>query len=228
MRMMRIAAVICGLIIMAQVGLLGYSLTRADSPQRLPTPIRPTTSPEFPLDLEGIMPFATGVAQGWSPDASLTRASMQIDWPQDKASGAVTQLPFGGWIFLTFLGSDGLLTMRIDRGSGIIVDTRILTIDDRFRDEFGSTPIDLSAASTTSGTAAAAAETAHGTTFRSACPDKRHTSWLSAQPDPATGNMAWHIEYQTQGDQSQPSMTMDVDWQTGQIENLANDNQPCA
>jgi hypothetical protein len=225
--MKRVAVVICAVIVLAQAGLLGYSLTRAGSPQRLHTPIRPTTTPEFPLDLEGIMPFATRVAEDWSADASLTRASMQIDWPPDKVTGAVTQLPFGGWIFLSFLGSDGLLTMRIDRGSGIIVDTRILTIGDRFRDEFGSTPIDLSKASTTSGTAAAAAETAHGTTFRSACPDKRHTSWLSPQPDPATGQMGWHIEYEAQSDQPQPSMTMDVDWQTGQIENLANANQPC-
>jgi len=226
--MRRIAVVICGSIILAQAGLLGYSLTRADSQERLPTPIRPTTTPQFPLDLEGIIPFATSVAQDWSADASLTRASMQIDWPPDKVNGTVTQLPPGGWIFLSFLGSNGLLTMRIDRGSGVIVDTRILAIGERFRDEFGATPIDLSKASTTSGTAALAAETAHGTAFRSACPDKRHTSWLSAQSDPVTGQMAWHIEYEAQSDPPQPSMTMDVDWQTGQIENLANDRQPCA
>jgi hypothetical protein len=224
----RIALIACGLIVLGQVALLGYSLTRAHSPGRLTTPIRPTTNPEFPLDLEGILPLATSVAQGWSTDAHLTRASMQIDWPPDKISGPVTQLPFGGWIFLSFVGSEGLLTMRIDRGSGIIVDTSILGIGDRFRNEFGSTPIDLSKTSTRSGTAALAAETAHGTAFRSACPDKRHASWLSAQPAAANGQMAWHIEYESQGEQPQPSMTMDVNWQTGQIENLANENQPCA
>jgi hypothetical protein len=118
--------------------------------------------------------------------------------------------------------------MRIDRGSGVIVDTEVLDIDSRFRGAFPATPIDLSLAKTTSGTAASAADVAYGTEFRSACPDQRHTSWLAVQVDPSTGATSWHIEYESRGEQPQPSMTMDVDWNTADIRNVENATEPCA
>jgi hypothetical protein len=225
--MRRVGLIICVAIILIQLGLLGYAATRASSQSLVQAPIRPTTQPPVPLDLEEIWPFASSVATNWRSDASLVRASMQMDWPGEAGSPPAGQLPIGGWIFMTFLSSDGLMTMRIDRGSGVIVDTEVLDIDAKFRDAFSTTPIDFSAAKTSSGTAASAAEVAYGSTFRSACPDLRHTSWIAVQVDPATGATSWHIEYESRGDQPQPSMTMDVDWQTADIRNVENATEPC-
>jgi len=226
--MRRVGLLVCAAIVVIQLGLLGYAVSRASTPTRLASPIRPTTEPQFPLDLEGIWPFASNVATGWKSDAALVRANMQLDWPGEAGNPPAGQLPIGGWIFMTFLSSDGLLTMRIDRGSGVIVDTEILDIDSRFRDAFPATPIDFSLAKTSSGTAASAAEVAHGTEFRSACPDQRHTSWLAVQTDSSTGATAWHIEYESRGEQPQPSMTLDVDWITADIRNVENATEPCA
>jgi len=225
--MRRIGLIICVAIVLIQLGLIGYSATRASTPIRLRAPLQPTTQPPMPLDLEGIWPFASKVATDWHADASLVRASMQIDWPGDAGTVPAGQLPTGGWIFLTFLSSDGLLTMRIDRGSGVIVDTETLDIDSKFRDAFSTTPIDFAAAKTSSGTAASAAEVAYGATFRSACPDRRHTSWIAVRVDPATGALSWHVEYESRGDQPQPAMTMDVDWKSADIQNVENATEPC-
>ena len=142
--MRRVGLLVCAAIVVIQLGLLGYAVSRASTPTRLASPIRPTTEPQFPLDLEGIWPFASNVATSWKSDAALVRANMQLDWPGEAGNPPAKQLPIGGWIFMTFLSSDGLLTMRIDRGSGLIVDTEILDIDSRFRDAFPATPIDFS------------------------------------------------------------------------------------
>jgi hypothetical protein len=225
--MRRVGLIICIAIVLTQLGLIGYSVTRASTPSRVQAPLQPTTQPPMPLDLEGIWPFASTVATGWHADASLVRASMQIDWPGDASAQPASQLPTGGWIFLTFLSSDGLLTMRIDRGSGVIVDTETLDIDSKFREAFSIAPINFSAAKTTSGTAASAAEVAYGSTFRSACPELRHTSWVAVQVDPASGATSWHIEYESRGDQPQPSMTLDVDWKNADIQNVENATEPC-
>jgi hypothetical protein len=222
------AVFICGLIILIQLGLLGLGYVRADEPDHLPTPIHPPVEPKIPLDLEGIWTFANGVATNWRADAQLVAASMQIDWPHAADDLPLTELARGGWIFMAYLSQDDLLTMRIDRGSGTIVETRLTNLDDKARDAYAAHPIDLNAATTRSGTAAQAAEAAYGLEFRNACRDQRFMSWLNVEHDLNTGTPHWHIEYEARADEPQPSMKLDIDWQTGDIRNVENATAPCA
>jgi len=220
--------IVCGLIILLQVGLLGYGYVRADNPDHLPTPIHPAVEPELPLELEGIWPFANEVAIDWRDNARLVGASMQIDWPREGDSQPLAELPLGGWIFLAFLSDDDLLTMRIDRGSGTIVETKQLVLGDRARAAYAAHPIELSAATTRSGTAAQAAETAYGLDFRSACHDQRFMSWLTVRQDDVAGIPNWHIEYVVRADEPQPSLKLDIDWRSGEIGDVENATEPCA
>lgn len=224
--MNRAPFLIGGLIVLLQVSLLGYGLARADNATQLRTPIRPTTDVTLPLALETIMPFAGGVAADWRADSRLVGASMQIDWPHERGTQAALDLPPGGWIFLAFLSENDLLTMRIDRASGVIVQTSLISLGDRARSGYADRAIDLVESTTSSSTAALAAETAHGTAFRNACPDQRFLSWLTARKS-ADGRVDWHIEYPSVADEPQPPLEMDIDWQSGQIQNVANASAPC-
>jgi hypothetical protein len=73
--MRRVGFLVCAAIVVIQLGLLGYAVSRASTPTRLAAPIRPTTEPQFPLDLEGIWPFASNVATGWKHAARLAGRS---------------------------------------------------------------------------------------------------------------------------------------------------------
>ena len=226
--MKQFAVFICGLIILIQVGLLGVGYVRADDSEHLPTPIHPTVDPELPLDLEGIWTFSNGVATEWRADAQLVGASMQIDWPHEADDRPLSELAHGGWIFMAFLSQDDLLTMRIDRGSGTVVETRLTNLDNKARDAYAEHPIDLNAATTRSGTAAQAAEAAYGLEFRNACRSQRFMSWLNVEQDANSRTLHWHIEYEARADEPQPSMVLDIDWQTGEIRNVENATTPCA
>lgn len=153
---------------------------------------------------------------------------MQIDWPPERTESPAPELPRGGWIFLAFLSQDDLLTMRIDRASGTIVETGLISLGEQSRAAYAAQLLDLSWAQTSSGTAMLASEAAYGTAYRDACPDQRFTSWLTVRRLPDSGLQAWHIEYKSVADEPQPSMTMDVDWQTGQIQNVTSADEPCA
>ena len=216
------------LIILAQAGLLGYGFVRADDPDQIQTPIQPTVQPQMPLDLEGIVPFAREVATSWRTDSQLVGASMQIDWPREPTDKLALELPPGGWIFLAFLSQDDLLTLRIDRASGSIVQTGLISLDKQTPADYAAQLVDLTAASTSSGTALLAAEASYGTDFRNACPDQRFTSWLTVRRLPEADSQAWHIEYKSIADEPQPAMTMNVDWQSGEIQNVTNAAEPCA
>ena len=226
--MNRALPVIGGLILLLQAGLLGVGFARADDPQRIRAPIQPTVQPELPLDLEGILLFATGVAADWRSDSQLVKASLQIDWPHERSNESSLELPMGGWIFLAFLSHNDLLTMRIDRASGTVVQTGIIALDGGSRSAYADQVIDFSTATTSSATAIGAAEAAYGTTFRNACPDQRFTSWLTVQRLAESAVNSWHIEYKSVAESPQPSMAMDIDWQSGQIQNVTNADEPCA
>jgi hypothetical protein len=223
----RIGWILASAIILIQAVMLGYGLTRASSPQRLETPISPGTELDLPLDLEGVLPFAAEQASRWDESATLVRASMQIDWPNqvEAESGA---LPIGGWIVLSWLGSNELLTMRLDRGSGTIVETLIVDVSEDSRDAFAESALDLSFASTRSGTAIRAADEAYGRDYRSMCPDQRFTSWLTVMRDVAGGASSWHIEFEDHSKEKPAPLRLEVDWDSGDIRNVKNERAACS
>ena len=219
---------LCSAIIVLQAALLGYGLTRASPTDHLQTPISPPSDLAMPLEIETVLPFAQSVAKTWRSEAKLVRANLQIDWPHEPTAARKSDLPAGGWIMLAFVGGDKMLTMRLDRGSGIIVEGRISTLDAKTQSSYGASPLDLASASTTSGTAMQAVEAAYGNSFRTACPDQRFTSWIFSAVDPATGARSWHAEYEQRSDSPQPSMSVDIAWATGDLSNVKNATQPCA
>jgi hypothetical protein len=155
---------------------------------------------------------------------------MQYDWPREALPEPPAELPRGGWIFFAFLAGDDLLTLRVDRGSGVIVDTRIVPLGDRARAGYVANAVDLDDASARSGTAAQAAETAYGAEFRAACPDQRYQSWLAARIYAERGEIVWHVEYESVNADGEPvtPLTLDVSWETGDLQNVANADEPCA
>ena len=225
--MRRIAVTIVVAILAGQVALTGIAFTRADAPDQLTTPIHPSTEPDRPVDFEGVWLFASKVAADWRSDAKLVRATMQIDWPLEPQPEQFAELPQGGWILLAFLSKGELLTMRLDRGSGTIVETRLLALVEASRDAYAAAAIDFEQASTTSGTAARAADAAYGSEYRAACPEMRFVSWLTVAREPVTGQPVWRITYETRAEEPQPSMMLDVDWQTGDILNVTNATADC-
>jgi hypothetical protein len=224
----RLIWAVCSAVIVTQAILLGFGLTRASPADRLQTPISPPDEIAIPLDLEGIVPFANSVAAGWRSDSELVRANMQLDWPRDRPDANQSALPRGGWIMLAYVGGNELLTMRIDRGSGTIVEARLSDLDETTRASYANAVLDLSTATTTSATAMQAAEAAYGHEFRTECPDLRYTSWLSTSRDAVTGARAWHIEYEQRVDGDTSSISMDIDWAWGAVQDVVNDVPPCA
>jgi hypothetical protein len=214
-------------IVLIQAILLGYGLTRASSPATPDTPISPSSPLEVPLDIEGVLPFASETASEWRQGARLARASLQIDWPRDVAA-ETSDLPTGGWIVLSFLSDDEMLTMRIDRGSGTIVETRVVDVPEDDLDTFANSVIDLSAASTRSGTAMRAAFEAYGREYRVMCPDRRFVSWLTVRRDPVSGSTYWTIEFEDHSEEEPAPLRLDVDWQTGDVLNVENAGAACS
>jgi hypothetical protein len=218
---------IASAIVLIQAVLLGFGLTRASSTDRLETPITPPTPLELPLDIEGVLPFASDTASDWHAGARLARASLQIDWPRDVAADS-GNLPVGGWIVLSFLSDDEMLTMRIDRGSGTIVETRVVDVPEDELEAFANSAIDLNAASTRSGTAMRAALEAYGREYRAICPDRRFVSWLTVRRDPVSASTYWHIELEDHSEEEPAPLRLDVDWKTGEVLNVENAAAACS
>ncbi|HRA46694.1 MAG TPA: hypothetical protein PK819_01335 [Thermomicrobiales bacterium] len=180
------------------------------------------------LTFETIMPYAQRVANTWQPDAQLVSASMQIDWPEEFDPIQEGGLPPGGWILLGFVSGDEILTMRIDRGSGTIVQNAIIGISKSETDTYASHAIDFNQAAVTSVTAATAFEVSNGERFRQACPQNRGQSFIRPELDTASGNWVWDISYiDRPPNQDVRYMTGQIDWRTGQQTNVKNTDLTC-
>jgi len=216
-------------IIIAQVILAATGFASADSQTSLTDIARRPDDLGNGLTLETIQPYAQSVAADWHGDAVLVMATMQIDWPDGFDPIAEGNLPPGGWLLLGYTSGNELLTMRIDRGSGTIVQTAIVGLSNTERDSYRSHVIDFSQASTTSENAAMAFEIAYGTAFRAECEGRRPQSWLVAGASPTSGAMAWLISYVNRSDDSPPDyMTGEIDWATGSIGQVSGQDAACA
>ena len=227
--MKRAATIILSLVVLAQIGLIGYALARSDTDTRPIPPIRPTVEPLFPLAFEGIYRFANEQAQSWKSDAVLVSSNLQVDWPREPQDDPdpLGQLPRGGWIMFGYVSGEELLTIRMDRGSGTIVETRVVTLDANSRERYLAHPIDYSEAKVASLTAMSAVETLYGAAWREKCMDRRYVSWSTVYTDDTTGERYWLIEYEEVDGGINSNMSTRVSWATGEIDDVENALNAC-
>jgi hypothetical protein len=224
------ATAVIALIVVIQVVLIGYSRASGEADTRPIPPITPETEPLFPLAFEGIYQFATEQARTWRNDAVLVQSNLQVDWPREVQDDPLPlgQLPRGGWIMFAFVSEDDYLTIRMDRGSGTIVETRVVTLDSDSRARYLANPLDYSQAAVASLTAMTTIETNWGNAWRNQCLDRRYISWATVLTDPATGDRFWRIEYEEQDGGIGSNMSFDVSWESGEVVNMTNEMRPCS
>jgi hypothetical protein len=226
--MIRVKTAVILTLILAQVALAGYAFATGEEDTRPVPPLVPTEEPLFPLAFEAIYPFVAESARAWRDDAVLVQSNLQVDWHREDVGDPVGQVPRGGWIMFAFVSEDDMLTMRLDRGSGTIVETRVVTLDDATLDRYLSNPVNYKEARVASLTAMTAVEAAYGNAWRSQCYDRRFISWVTILTDEATGERFWHIEYEEREAEPGSNLTADVSWQTGEIMNVSNEDRPCS
>lgn len=228
--MRRAATIGILLIIVAQVALIGYSVASGADDTRPKPPIRPTSEPLFPLAFEGIYQFASEQARTWKDDAVLVQSNLQVDWPREPQDDPdpLGQVPRGGWIMFAYVSGDEMLTIRMDRGSGTIVETRVVTLDEDSRVRYLANPVDYSQAKVASLTAMTAVEATYGNAFRTKCMDRRYVSWVTIRTDDTSGERYWRIEYEEQEAGVGSNFSVDISWATGEMENVVNADRPCS
>ena len=177
--------------------------------------------------LETIAPYADSVAQSWDSAAKLVEASMQIDWPDGYDPVAEGTLPIGGWLLLGYATEKNLLTMRIDRGSGTIVETAIVPLTPDLATSYLSHVISYAPGGRTSTMAMLAFEIAYGTAFRNDCSFRRPQSWVIPSTGPDDSSV-WRISYVNRHD-DQPAdyLTGDLDQTSGAIEYVTGQDVEC-
>lgn len=228
--MKRAATVLVTLIVAAQIALIGYALASSEADTRPIPPIRPVEEPLFPLGFEGIVDFATQQAQTWKPDAVLVQSNLQVDWPREPQDDPdpVGQIPRGGWIMFAFVSDGEMLTMRMDRGSGTIVETRVVPLDQASLDRYLANPLNYDDAAVASLTAMTNFEAQFGRDWRMECMDRRYVSWATVYTDPDSGERYWRIEYEEQNGGVGSNLSVDVSWATGQFGDATNAGKPCS
>lgn len=200
----------------------------SDSAVQIDPDFTPPDGLEFPLYLEEYDPIAKEIALAWNPEAQLVAANMQLDWPQTPSDQWSDEMPRGGWFLLTYVAGSEMLSLRIDRGSGELKESNVISITAEQASTYLSMIIDYSQASTTSETVAIAGEAAYGRAFRAQCPENRPQSWYTVARSGVTGGMIWRIDYvNRRPDLPQDLMSIDVDWASGELENIQNLELPC-
>jgi hypothetical protein len=224
----RIATALILAIVIGQIAVAAYAIERDDSELEPEVPIIPEVAIAGPLDLEGAAALGLAIAREWRSDAVLVNAGMQVDWPDDMVNRVPTELPRGGWALLRYLSGNDILALRIDRGSGVVVETELQTLTDSDAALLASQAIDFQRASTSSTTAILATEAAYGQRYRAACPERRRATWISVLADGNAGDPAWFVRYRDNGDPERTTLSVRINWATGDIFDGVNTNPTCA
>ena len=224
----RIGAAIIGAVIVAQIAIAAIAIARDDAEVGPVAPIIPTAEITEPLALEAAAALGTEVAREWRNDAVLVRAGMQIDWPDDMVDELPTELPQGGWAILGLLSGNDLLTLRMDRGSGVVVETELQRLSDADAAHLASHAIDFEQASSNSTTAILASEIAYGQSHRAACPERRRATWISVIHDEDSGESSWFVRYRDNANPETITLSMQIDWTTGAMVDVVNTDPDCA
>ena len=214
-------------LILAQVGIAAYAIGSDDTTGEPDAPIFPTTEITEPLNLEAASALGLAVAREWRPDAILVNAGMQVDWSDESADQLATELPRGGWALLRYLSGRDVLTLRIDRGSGVVVETEVLRLSEDDAANLALQAIDYERASTNSTTAILATEAAYGQHHRLACPERRRATWISVHSDEFSGERVWFVRYRDAARPNEITLSVLIDWRNGSIYDLVNPNSNC-
>jgi hypothetical protein len=223
-----IPVVVLALLLASQLLLVGYDVVSSEPNTDIVTSLQDVPQLTGTIAIEQVLPQATDVALAWRSDAVLVRAMMQVDWPQDGSVTPVGELPPGGWVLLGFLSGQDLLTMRIERGGGLIVQQAVTPLGKEEAAAYLANQADLTQAKQSSADAAIAFDIANGRAFRDACPERRGQSFIQSQRSPISGEWTWTVTYMNRR-QNDPTeyMSGEMNWVTGTIANLQNEDAPC-
>jgi hypothetical protein len=224
-----------GLILLALQVLLALALVidHQRSTAAIPSPPDPADwdlpVPDMALTILNSTERADEIARSWRADASLSFASMQIDWPTDPPPDVVTSVSAFGWLRLVYIApidqgehEFAALSLLFERVSGALVNTSVSGWSSGPPGE----PL-LSNISVTDETAVLAAEVSGGTEFRSACPDKRGQSGVALTVDPVSGERIWSIVYRDTSTGNAGPMRVAVNAVTGEVETLRAGTATC-
>jgi hypothetical protein len=223
----RIALALVLLVIVAQIGIAAYAIATDTSEAEPDVPIVPATGITSPLDLEAAAVLGLDIARDWRSDAILVNAGMQVDWPDDSIEQLPAELPRGGWAILRYLSGGDMLTLRVDRGSGVVVETELLRLAEEDAAHLAAHAIDFVRASTNSATAVLAAEAAYGQRYRAACPERRRESWVGVITDESGGRPAWFVRYQDNGQRETTTLSVRIDWASGDVYDVVDLDPNC-
>jgi len=223
---MAVAAIVA--IIVAQVGIAAYAVASNTTEQEPNVPIVPSQPIDAVLDLEQAAALGLEIARQWRSDSVLVDAGMQVDWPDESIADVPSELPRGGWALLRYLSGHEMLTLRVDRGSGVVVETELIRLSAADAAQLAARALDFQQASTTSSTAILATEAAYGLTYRAACPDRRRATWISAETDGSSGQRSWYVAYRDNDDRERITLSVRIDWASGDIFDGVNLNPNCA
>ena len=223
-----IPILLVAILLGGQLALIAYGVTTTNQNNEQVAAAAQPEPMSGNIGIEQVLPNATQTAQAWKSDATLVEVSMQVDWPEDFSSSAAGQLPPGGWILFGFISGTELLTMRIERGGGNIVQMQVTPVTEDVAADYLSKVFDLAAAQQPSADAAMAFDIAHGEHFRAACPFWRGQSYMHPELSAATGAWVWALSYlnRRQNDPAQ-YMTGELDWATGSIDQVQDTELPC-
>jgi len=213
----RIATALVMAVIIAQIGIAAYAIATDDPETEPDVPIVPAAGITVPLDLETVATLGLEIAREWRIDPILVNAGMQVDWPDESIEQLPAELPPGGWAILRYLSGNDMLTLRVDRGSGVVVETEVLRLAEEDAAHLAAHAIDFRRASTNSATAVLAAEAAYGQRYRAACPDRRRQSWIGVIADASRGRPAWFVRYQDNDRRETITLSVRIDWASGDI-----------
>ena len=224
----RIAIAFVLAVIVAQLGIAAYAIATDDSATEPDAPIVPAAEISEPLDLEAAAALGQDIARDWRSDAVLVNAGMQVDWPDEMVGSLPTELPRGGWAILRYLSGSHLLTLRVDRGSGVVVETEVVQLTGPDAARLAARAIDFARASTNSTTAILATEAAYGQRYRAACPERRRATWISVLTDESTGEPVWFVRYRDNDVPDQTTLSVRIDWASGNIYDEVNLDPNCS
>jgi len=227
-----LAALLAIAIALSLAGLLYWRFV-PDAPPEPPLPA--SAAPREPLTLESAEPIAQAQADRWLPGARLLSASMQVDWPWQRAP--VEGLPGGGWITFVYVApwsafgrneQAASLGLVLERQSGQIVQQSTLgweTAPDLLAmpDDPAATPV-AEPGGLSSAAAALVAEAAGGAAFRAECPEVRHVSRVIRS---ATAPDEWVVVYEDARQPERHGFLARIDAATGELLEARQDAPSC-
>jgi hypothetical protein len=174
----------------------------------------PTNGLVLPLTLETGAELATEVATKWSPEGRLISASGEFPWQAPGEAGPES-VPSGGWLRYSFAAGTAVLSVLIDRQSGVVFSQRA----DRIRPAPTAAPL-LTTYPISSTTALLSAERIAGTEYRRACSEQRPSSWLSLTTG-SNGRPWWVVTYASVDTPNRHDIRVVIDAQSGAVESKA-------